>query len=122
LAILAEKLGASGVVAIDVDEWSIANAKENIERNGCNKISVSLSSQLPKERFDIILANINRNVILDYLSQLNDNLEAKSYLLLSGLLLSDMKEIVEACTLYNLQLIKHTERSNWISLLFIKRL
>jgi ribosomal protein L11 methyltransferase len=71
LAILAEKLGASEIKAIDVDDWSIANAKENVERNGCAAVSLSLTSHLPEEKFDIILANINRNVILDYLSPLN---------------------------------------------------
>jgi ribosomal protein L11 methyltransferase len=120
LAILAEKLGASAVTAIDVDSWSIDNTKENLARNGCCKISVYLSSQIPKQQFDLILANINRNVILDYLDQLENRLKENSYLLLSGLLNSDKKDIVEACENKNLKLITCNERSNWISLLFIK--
>ena len=64
LAILAEKLGAAKIIATDIDEWSIANASENIEKNHCSKISVNLSSQIPDEKFDIILANINRNIFL----------------------------------------------------------
>jgi ribosomal protein L11 methyltransferase len=120
LAILAEKLGASSVTAIDVDDWSIANAKENFERNSCSEISVSLSSGIPEQEFDMILANINRNVILNYLSELNRSLKENSYLLLSGLLSSDKKDIVEACAAYSLRLIKHTERNNWISLLLVK--
>jgi ribosomal protein L11 methyltransferase len=122
LAILAEKLGASKIDAIDVDEWSITNAKENIEKNQCEKIMVSLSSQIPKQKFDIILANINRNVILDYLSQLDESLNENSYLLLSGLLSSDKNDIVQACSGKNLKLVKPSERNNWISLLFIKSL
>jgi ribosomal protein L11 methyltransferase len=120
LSILAEKLGASNIAAIDVDDWSIANAKENIERNDCSKISVNLSSQIPKQKFDIVLANINRNVILSYLPELNAGLKENSYLLLSGLLTSDEKDIMEACSSHNLRLLKHTERNNWISLLLVK--
>ena len=120
LSILAEKSGASEIKAIDVDDWSIANAQENIERNECSKISVRLSSEIPNETFDIILANINRNVILNYLSQLSHRLKTNCHLLLSGLLTSDKKDIIEACTHEKLDLIKHTERSNWVSLLFIK--
>lgn len=120
LSILAEKLDASQIEAIDVDDWSITNAKENIQRNNCTKISVNLSSQIPGNSYDVILANINRNVILNYLSQLSTTLEQNCFLLLSGLLTSDERDIVEACRIENLQLVKRTERNKWISLLFIK--
>lgn len=119
LAILAEKLGARKITAIDVDDWSIKNTEENSVRNGCTKISVSLSSELPEEEFDVVLANINRNVILQYLPKLKTCLHADSKLLLSGLLTSDENDIVEACKKEGLKLIKQTERNNWISLLFI---
>ncbi|HTM90849.1 MAG TPA: 50S ribosomal protein L11 methyltransferase [Flavisolibacter sp.] len=120
LSIVAEKLGALSITAIDVDDWSITNTRENIEKNDCSKISVSLSSQIPKHKFDIVLANINRNVILSYLPELNAGLKENSYLLLSGLLTSDEKDIMEACSSHNLRLLKHTERNNWISLLLVK--
>jgi ribosomal protein L11 methyltransferase len=120
LAILAEKLGASNTIAIDVDDWSITNAKENIETNNCSRISISLSSIIPGEKFDIILANINRNIILSHLSELSTSLKENSYLLLSGLLNSDEKDIVEAYLRHNLRLVKHTERNNWMSLLLTK--
>ena len=120
LSILAEKSSASKIIAIDIDEWSIANARENIERNNCSKISVNLSAQIPHENFEIILANINRNVILDYLPQLNKHLKSNCWLLLSGLLVSDEDVIREACNNENLEFLRRTERSNWISLLFIK--
>lgn len=120
LSILAEKLGAIKVEAIDVDDWSITNAKENIEKNKCSKISVKLSSQIPNQRFDVIVANINRNVILNYLSQLSNCLKENCFLLLSGLLTSDETDVVESCSHEKLKLIKRTERDNWISLLLIK--
>lgn len=119
LAILAEKLGASKVTAIDVDEWSIENAKENVLRNDCYKIELTLSSQIPQEQFDVILANINRNVILDSLSQLKASLKSNSYLLLSGLLKLDEKDIIQGCNFHGLKLAKITERNNWISLLLV---
>lgn len=120
LAILAEKLGAAKITTIDVDDLSISNAKENIGRNNCSEISVNLSSQIPDEKFDVVLANINRNVILNYLPQLNSCLNENGCLLLSGLLSSDEGDILKAISNYKLVLNKRIERSNWISLAFIK--
>ena len=122
LSILAEKLGASKIEAIDVDDWSIANAKENIEKNHCSKISVSLSSQIPDEKFDIILANINRNILLGYMPALCQRLKENGYLLLSGLLASDEKDMMDVCLKEKLKLVKIVQRNAWISLLFIKGL
>ena len=119
LAILAEKLSATNIIAIDVDDWSIENAKENIARNNCSRIYVSRSSQIPSGTFDLILANINRNVVLDYLPQLKNSLRNKGFLLLSGLLNTDEEEIKNACTGYGLRFMKQSERNNWISVLFI---
>lgn len=119
LAILAEKLGAAKITAIDVDDWSIENARENFGRNNCTKITVSLSSQLPSERFDIILANINRNVILNYMSPLKDCVIPNGLVLLSGLLIAD-EEIVKTSAGQNgWQLQTRLERVGWISLLFV---
>jgi ribosomal protein L11 methyltransferase len=121
LAILAEKLGAYNISAIDVDDWSLRNSLENIERNNCSKVCVSLSSKLPDQKFDVILANINKNVILSYLTQLNCMLHAKSKILFSGLLVNDENDILEACESLDIQLKKKLTRSNWISLLCAKR-
>ncbi|MGN6398899.1 MAG: 50S ribosomal protein L11 methyltransferase [Flavisolibacter sp.] len=119
LAILAEKLGAASIQAIDVDDWSIENAKENIEKNSSCNIDVVLSSKIPAGKFDIILANINRNVIVQYLPELKNTLHENGSLLLSGLLTSDEKHIVEACNRQNFSLVKKTEKNNWISLLLV---
>ncbi len=120
LAILAEKLGAASVSAIDIDEWSIENAQENIDMNDCYKISLSLSSVLPDQKFDILIANINRNVILNYLPKIKSCVKQNGYLLLSGLLEIDEQDIVDKCSLHHLNLIKQTSRNNWISLLYVK--
>lgn len=121
LAILAEKLGAASISAIDVDTWSIENAKENIEKNGCSNITIQLSSIIPSQTFDIILANINRNVILQYFPALKKNLNPNGHLLLSGLMATDEKDIIKAGKENELELVKRTEKNNWISLLFTNR-
>ncbi|HEV7330061.1 MAG TPA: 50S ribosomal protein L11 methyltransferase [Flavisolibacter sp.] len=117
LAILAEKLGAQSITAIDVDDWSIENAKENFERNHCNRITVTLSSQLPQEQFDIILANINRNVLLAYMNGLAKIIHKKGIVLLSGLLVADEADITKTAEEQGFQLLQKVEKNGWISLL-----
>jgi ribosomal protein L11 methyltransferase len=118
LAILAEKLGAERVVAIDNDEWSIENGKENAERNGCSKIGLYFASSVPDQQFDIVLANINRNVILMHLQYLVPAIIPQGLILFSGLLADDEEDIVTACSGEGLQLLRQQSRNNWISLLF----
>ena len=116
LAILAVKLGAASVTAIDNDEWSITNAKENFEKNKIHSINLYQSPIVPESNFDIILANINRSVFEQYSSTLVNLLSPKGVLLVSGLLKEDETFIVElfdSLTLYNSQ-----QKQNWISLLF----
>ena len=120
LAILAEKLGAASVTAIDVDDWSIENAKENFERNGCHKIDVSLASILPAVSFDVVLANINRNVILNYIGQLPQLVQQGGLLLVSGLLVADEQTITMAAEENGFRFQKRLERAGWISLLFVR--
>lgn len=120
LAILAEKLGAASVDAIDVDDWSIENTRENARRNACSRIDVQLTSHLPKKSYDIILANINRNVILQYMNELNSILRPQGTVLFSGLLKEDEAIIVAECNKLHYSLRKTTEKNNWVSLLFVK--
>ncbi len=95
LAILAEKMGAARVVAIDNDEWSIANAKENLHNNGCQAVHLQQKEGFDTGgKFDIILANINKNVILLNAEKMVAAVTAKGYLLLSGLLQTDEEEIL----------------------------
>lgn len=121
LAILAEKLGADKVVAIDVDDWSIKNSEENCKKNNCIKVYTSLSSNLPNQQFDIILANINKNVILQYLPHLKYILNKESLILFSGLLVEDEQDILKASASYGIKLQKKLTRNNWISLLCINK-
>lgn len=119
LAILAEKLGASTVLAIDNDKWSIENAQENIRYNKCSKVQIQLGDTIQKAiRYDIILANINRNVILGNAQSIASSLKENGHLLLSGLLEGDEMAIREVFSTYNLFLRKKYSKNNWISLLF----
>ncbi|MGZ8537665.1 MAG: 50S ribosomal protein L11 methyltransferase [Flavisolibacter sp.] len=122
LSILAEKLGAQKIHATDIDDWSITNTEENAERNNCIRISVYLSPEIPEEKFDIILANINRNVIVENIPLLKKILHTKGKILLSGLLITDENDIVEACAKQGLTLVKRKERNKWISLLMVNGL
>jgi ribosomal protein L11 methyltransferase len=118
LAILAEKLGSPHVFAIDNDDWSIENAKENFERNNCTNIEIKkANSFLSTFKYDIILANINRNVIIDNLNSLVFGLAHKGSLVLSGLLAEDEYDIISAALHHNLSHIKTVVRDKWISLL-----
>ncbi|MDQ2753651.1 MAG: 50S ribosomal protein L11 methyltransferase [Bacteroidota bacterium] len=119
LSILAEKLGAASVLAIDNDEWSINNSKENIAQNKCSKIKVEQRNDAKiGQSFDVIVANINRNVILYNLSFLSSQLNKKGWLLLSGLLAEDEEMICAEATRYELKHENTRHLQQWISLLF----
>ena len=117
LAVMAEKLGAKEVVAIDVDEWSILNAKENFETNQCAKIQLIQANNIPADKsFRIVLANINRNIILENLPAMCKILEAKGEILLSGLLVSDFEVVNTEAANLGLHLQRKGEKSGWIAL------
>ena len=117
LAILAEKLGAAEIVAVDNDEWSITNAAENLEANGCHRILLHQDDKVPRgERFDIILANINKNVILDQLESLFDILSKDGTLLLSGLLEEDEAELRQALSRFSPKAVEKHAKNGWIAL------
>ena len=115
LAILAEKAGASKVLAVDNDQWSYVNAMENIERNQCTKISIQLADTPdPNLQFDVVLANINKNIILTHLPVLSKQIRQGGCLLISGLLASDEVDILSAVRREGLNVVKKAERDNWL--------
>jgi ribosomal protein L11 methyltransferase len=116
LAILAKKMGAESVLAIDNDDWSITNAEENIRNNNVDIELKKADNANGSQNFDIILANITRNVILENFSSFVSSLAKDGRLLLSGLLQSDEEHITSVATDNGLKLIKKLERNNWISL------
>jgi len=122
LAILAEMLGASNVIAIDNDEWSYSNAIENLERNEISNIEVklgTLESQQGKE-FEIILANINRHILLQYMADMYTLLKTGGILLMSGLLAEDENIVAEAAKKAGFIYKATNALNNWIVLYFEK--
>jgi len=123
LAILAEMLGASYILAIDNDEWSVENAEENITRNGCKAVSVvngSIEDIKNRRHFNIILANINRHILLANMAALYARLTEGGMLIMSGLLSDDQGIILESAEDQGFKLMKITERNGWISILMVK--
>ena len=119
LAILAEKLGALNITAVDNDEWSINNSEENIEENNCNKIQIQLcESPVLEQQFDIILANINKNVILQFISILENGLAINGHLLVSGLLAEDENDILLTASELGLKHMVTVCRDKWICIHF----
>lgn len=118
LAIFAKQKGAGRTVAIDIDEWSVENSKENAERNNVElDIELGTADNLGKEKFEIILANINRNILISDIPTYVSVLENGGKLLLSGLCFFDVDDILEVCTEQNLKLEKKIQREEWVSLL-----
>lgn len=121
LAILAEMKGAQPIDAIDIDNWCYLNSIENAERNNCKHISVyeGEASLLKGKKYDVIIANINRNILLNDMQQYVDCLNKNGILFLSGFYTEDIPAISESCTSKGLTYVKQFERNNWVALKFI---
>ena len=120
LAILAQKMGAAQVTAIDNDPWSIENAMENFISNGCHKILLFNHEEIKINAvYDIILANINRNIILQHLGSIKQHLSANGVVLVSGLLTGDRPLVLEEAQRQQLELKHEFEMSGWICLLMV---
>lgn len=120
LAILAEMKGATTVEAIDIDQWCFLNSIENVERNSCQHIKVSKGDAriLNSKKFDIIIANINRNILIQDIPTYATCLNANGLLFLSGFYNNDVPMIQEVCADYNLSLESQISRNDWVALKF----
>ena len=118
LAILAEMKGAKPIDAIDIDNWCYQNSIENATRNNCIEIAVyeGDAALLKNKKYDLIIANINRNILLNDMQQYVDCLNQKGILLLSGFYTEDIPFINESCTEKGLTFIKKIVKNNWTSL------
>lgn len=120
LSIMASKLGAKDVEAFDIDEWSVINAQENIEINRCDNIRIrqgTIRDFSFEGQFDIILANINKNILLDELEEYRKHLRQTGLLLLSGFYESDIPDLLEEAKRHGLREIKRNSRELWCALL-----
>ena len=121
LAILAEMKGAQPIDAIDIDNWCYLNSIENATRNNCTKITVyeGDADLLIDKKYDLIIANINRNILLNDMQTYVDCLNKEGILLLSGFYNEDIPFIDASCTEKGLTYVKKFERNNWVSLKYI---
>ena len=122
LAIFAEMKGAKPIDAIDIDNWCYENSTENVTRNNCHNISVyeGESSLLVNKKYDVIIANINRNILLMDMEVYTNCLNEKGVLLLSGFYEEDIPIIDAEVSKYNLKLETFIQRNNWVALKYNK--
>lgn len=123
LAIFAEMKGAKPIDAIDIDNWCYLNSIENAERNNCNSISVyeGDASLLKNKNYDVIIANINRNILLNDIKIYANCLSSGGILLLSGFYKEDFTIINKEAENQKLKLDGELIKNNWMSLKFVKQ-
>lgn len=123
LSIMAAKTGAKEITGIDIDEWAYNNAMENMKNNGINQVSIRIGDAgllAGESPFDIILANINRNILLNDMHHYTSRLNPGGYLMMSGFYLQDLPMIREKAESLGLQYISYKEDKNWVAVTFYK--
>lgn len=117
LAILAEMRGAQPIDAIDIDNWCYLNTVENVERNQCKHITAYEGdvSLLEDKKYDVVIANINRNILLKDISRYAKTLKSNGQLFLSGFYSEDLELITKECKSNNLEFVNSLDRNNWIA-------
>jgi ribosomal protein L11 methyltransferase len=122
LAILAAQRGAATILAVENDPGAVENCEENVAANDCRQIVVKCGSleAAGTNSFDVILANINRNILLQYLPQMSELLASGGHLLMSGILEEDVPTLKEAAQKVQLPLSDHWNEGNWACLRFKK--
>ncbi len=121
LSIMAHQKGAAEVVAFDNNEWAVENSEENFGINACEQIRLFQGTVVdvdPSEKFDIILANINRNVLLEEMDEYAARLQPEGLLLLSGFFEEDAPLITEKAVKSGLKVVGKRTRNKWSSILF----
>ena len=123
LAILASKMGASDITAIDFDEWAYNNSLENFERNQCQQIKaiMGMAEAIPLKQNDIILANINKNVLLNDIKEYSKVLKSNGLLILSGFYQDDVNDIELEANKNLLFLQDKKMKNNWTACIFKKQ-
>ena len=120
LAIMAALRGARDITAIDIDPWCVENAIENVQQNDCSFITIKEGdvSLIIGEQYNLILANINRNILLSDIPAYAQALLPEGLLLVSGFYEEDLPAIKEKCQEVGLTYLSHIERNHWVSAQF----
>jgi ribosomal protein L11 methyltransferase len=123
LAILASMRGAKEVTAIDIDDWCVNNSRDNIALNNCTNIAVELGdahSLAGREPFDVVIANINRNILLADMPAYAAVMKAGSLLLMSGFYVEDIPAIRQMAESLGFRFEHHREKNRWAAVKFVK--
>ncbi len=120
LAVLAEKLGAKYISAFDIDEWSVENTVENIALNNTSKISVRLGTieNEPQDKYEIVLANINRNILLQQIPTYATFMAEGASLVISGFYEADIADIQAVAESVGLKKVAQLSKNQWASVVF----
>ncbi len=123
LAILAGMKGAKNITAIDIDEWPVENAKENSRNNNMPHIDVIMggAEQLGEKMFDVILANINRNVLLADMAAYSNVINKDGTLFLSGFYKEDLEQITNTAFENGLEFVSFETKNNWTAAQYLKK-
>jgi len=115
LAILASQLGATSIFANDIDDWAFENVGENAAMNNITNIDYQKGdlSIVPNTEYDIILANINKNILLKSFEQLSKHVKANGIVLISGFYESDLTDLLDCCQAFGLNLQQKVVTNNW---------
>ncbi len=121
LAILAKKLGAGHTVAIDNDEWAYRNAFTNVDLNGVSDIDIILGDALSIQgQYDVVLANINRNILLRDMHYYVEAMKPGAHIFFSGFYTEDLESIKVEAERLGLHYERHLTRNNWVAAEFVK--
>jgi ribosomal protein L11 methyltransferase len=122
LAFVAKKLGATFVRGFDIDEWSVENSIENASLNACEEVEFGRGTILDESArmYDVLLANINRNILLDEMDEYADRIVSGGDLLLSGFYTEDIPMLVERAEALGLNYVSQSEKNRWACLRFKK--
>lgn len=124
LSIISSKFGANTVLAYDIDEWSVKNTEHNCELNNVTNVRILLGNadvlNNINSKFDVALANINRNILLADMPQFVKMMKAGALLLLSGFYVQDAKSLINMAESHGLTLTGKSERNTWCMLKFSK--
>ena len=122
LAILSEKKGSKDITAIDIEEWSIENCEENIVLNECTFIDTICGdvNLIDGKKFDVILANINKNILKKHLPKYFDSLYENGLLYLSGFFSTDVSELKTLANQVGFKFISTTVKDEWAILILQK--
>lgn len=123
LAMLSSMKGAGQVTAIDIDKWAFESTQENCQINSCNNVDVYMgnASLLGSKKFDIIFANIHKNILLEDLNKYHSVLNNEGILIMSGFYTHDLEDISNGAINLNLNQLKTKKKNNWLAVSFKKQ-